>query len=189
MTLSEQIKASREEKGMTQKEVADAMGISQQAYSQYESGKRNPKPETIIKIANALSLQDPLTLFLVDDYSKNAWHKLFDKYGGLSTGLNLKTGKYVTKVYPKPSLGEQSWDLFSELTQEGRIQAVNACIACLWERWNYNSKPIFNDLVYILDKDETLGKMVVDKLEALVIAEKHPELNNKSTPDTDPTQK
>lgn len=42
---------------MTQKEVAKAMGISQQAYSQYESGKRVPKSETIERIAKALDVQ------------------------------------------------------------------------------------------------------------------------------------
>ena len=41
-------------KNMTQKEVASAMGISQQAYSQYESGNRRPKIDTIIRIADAL---------------------------------------------------------------------------------------------------------------------------------------
>lgn len=51
------IKKIRESKGLTQKEVAKAMGISQQAYSQYESGKRVPKSETIERIAKALDAQ------------------------------------------------------------------------------------------------------------------------------------
>lgn len=56
MTLAEKIKLARTKSGMTQKEVASRMEISQQAYGQYESGKREPKPETIARIANALGV-------------------------------------------------------------------------------------------------------------------------------------
>ena len=54
MTLAERIRQVREEKNMTQKAVAALMGISQQAYGQYESGSRVPKPETLGRIAAAL---------------------------------------------------------------------------------------------------------------------------------------
>ena len=54
MTLAENIRRIREEKKMTQKSVASLMGISQQAYGQYESGSREPKPETLGRIAAAL---------------------------------------------------------------------------------------------------------------------------------------
>ena len=54
MTLAEKIKKIREKRGMTQKQVASLMGISQQAYGQYESGMRLPKPETLGRIAAAL---------------------------------------------------------------------------------------------------------------------------------------
>ena len=56
MTLAEKIKQIREKKGMTQKEVASLMGISQQAYGQYESGGRVPKTETVTRIAEALGV-------------------------------------------------------------------------------------------------------------------------------------
>ena len=57
MTFSEKLKCIREEKGFTQKQVATAMGISQQAYGQYESGSREPKMETICRIAAALGVE------------------------------------------------------------------------------------------------------------------------------------
>ena len=56
MTLAERIKQIRENKGMTQKQAAALMGISQQAYSQYESGTREPKLETLWRIATALNV-------------------------------------------------------------------------------------------------------------------------------------
>lgn len=61
MTLAEKLKQFREQRGMTQKQVAALMGISQQAYSQYESGTRLPKPETLGRLATALGVS-PLDL-------------------------------------------------------------------------------------------------------------------------------
>lgn len=56
MTLAEKMKQIRETKGMTQKEVASLMGVSQQAYGQYESGTREPKMDTLNRIAKALGV-------------------------------------------------------------------------------------------------------------------------------------
>ena len=53
-SFGDKLKKLRLSKNMTQKEVASAMGISQQAYSQYESGNRRPKIDTIVRIADAL---------------------------------------------------------------------------------------------------------------------------------------
>lgn len=53
-SFGDKLKKFRLSKNMTQKEVASAMGISQQAYGQYESGNRRPKIDTIVRIADAL---------------------------------------------------------------------------------------------------------------------------------------
>lgn len=42
MTIAERIKKIREAKGMSQREVASALGISQPAYYYFESGDRVP---------------------------------------------------------------------------------------------------------------------------------------------------
>ena len=41
---------ARKAKGKTQREVADYLGISRQAYSNYEAGKREPDFETLLKL-------------------------------------------------------------------------------------------------------------------------------------------
>lgn len=43
--------AFRKAKGLSQLEVSEALGISQIAYSNYETGIRNPKPKLAKKIA------------------------------------------------------------------------------------------------------------------------------------------
>lgn len=54
MGIGNNIRNIRKEKGMTLQQIADIMGCSPQLISQYESGKRQPKLETIEKIATAL---------------------------------------------------------------------------------------------------------------------------------------
>lgn len=56
MNFSENLKRIRNEKGFSQKEIAAKLGVSQPSYAQYENGKRNPKAETIKKIAAALDV-------------------------------------------------------------------------------------------------------------------------------------
>ena len=56
MNFSQLLKSIRMEKGFSQKEIAEKLGVSQPSYAQYENGKRNPKAETIKKIADALGV-------------------------------------------------------------------------------------------------------------------------------------
>lgn len=57
MTVGEKIRTIRKEKGLTQKELGDKLGkISQQQIGQWETGKANPKKETLQKIAKALEV-------------------------------------------------------------------------------------------------------------------------------------
>lgn len=56
MTIGDNIKRLRNSKNITQKELAERLGTSQQNLAQYENGKRNPKIETLQKIATALDV-------------------------------------------------------------------------------------------------------------------------------------
>jgi putative transcriptional regulator len=48
------LKARRKELGLTQKQVAEMLGIKWQVYQQYEYGKKLPNVLLAIKIANTL---------------------------------------------------------------------------------------------------------------------------------------
>lgn len=50
------IKRARIDKGLTQAELAKKLGMSPSYIGQYESGNRRPKPETLMKIAEALGV-------------------------------------------------------------------------------------------------------------------------------------
>lgn len=58
------IKKYRLEKGLTQKELAERCGLFDSAIRRYESGRQNPKKETLEKIAAALEI--PVTKLLFD---------------------------------------------------------------------------------------------------------------------------
>ena len=59
--IGERLRAARKEKGLTQSELADRLGISFVGVSQWESGKRNPKKETLIRLAAVLEV--PVSYF------------------------------------------------------------------------------------------------------------------------------
>lgn len=50
--LGSRIKYLREKKNLSQKRLADSLGITNVQLSRYESGDRKPDPETILQIAD-----------------------------------------------------------------------------------------------------------------------------------------
>jgi len=51
MIIGGSLKECRKKANLKQKDVADKLGIKQQTYSGYESGKHEPEMETVIKLA------------------------------------------------------------------------------------------------------------------------------------------
>ena len=58
MTTGERIKAARKKAGMTQAELAEKLEIPFQSVSQWERDIRNPKKETLEKIAEKIGFSD-----------------------------------------------------------------------------------------------------------------------------------
>lgn len=56
MSFGERLREARKKAGYTQKELAKKLNVSYQQIGQYESNIRNPKKETLAKIADALQL-------------------------------------------------------------------------------------------------------------------------------------
>lgn len=56
MTIGENIRKIRKEKGLTQKKLGELCNMNEVQIRQYELGKAKPKLETAIKIATALSV-------------------------------------------------------------------------------------------------------------------------------------
>lgn len=56
MTIADSFKRFRQERGLTQQQVADSLHIHKQAYQRYESGKVIPSIEFLVKMADAYDL-------------------------------------------------------------------------------------------------------------------------------------
>ena len=54
--FSERLKESRKKAGLTQTEIAEQLGITRPAYTQYETDKTAPNLETASKIADILKI-------------------------------------------------------------------------------------------------------------------------------------
>lgn len=54
--FNENLKDARERKGLSQKDVAESIGVAKSTYSLYESGNREPNVQTIKKIADILNV-------------------------------------------------------------------------------------------------------------------------------------
>lgn len=103
MSIGNNIRNIRKEKGMTLQQIADIIGCSPQLISQYESGKRQPKLETKKKIADALgcevsdidksiyviSTKYELTPEMLEQFKKDAEaREIFERY---------RVGEEITK--------------------------------------------------------------------------------------------
>ena len=56
MNIVDSFKRFRQERGLTQQQVADTLHIHKQAYQRYESGRVVPSIEVLVKIADAYDL-------------------------------------------------------------------------------------------------------------------------------------
>ena len=59
MTAGQRIKAARKKAGLTQKELGEKLGITYQTLAQWENDLRNPKYDTLQRIAAALDVPVP----------------------------------------------------------------------------------------------------------------------------------
>ncbi|PKM67800.1 MAG: hypothetical protein CVU94_06015 [Firmicutes bacterium HGW-Firmicutes-19] len=98
MSIGTQLKELRLQKGITQKVIADYLGIKVNSYSQYENDKRKPGIEVLSKVAEFYNVlgadfmtnSDPDDQFqiiriLLDEYFRLIWvtNDLYDQYKSL----------------------------------------------------------------------------------------------------------
>ena len=78
MNIGKRIKEIRVKNNVTQRELAEKLGLTLNTVSRYETGERRPRIDTVIKIAKALDVE-PSDLFTGE---QRAFYELFDNgYG------------------------------------------------------------------------------------------------------------
>lgn len=78
MSFAEQLKIARKNKGYTQEQVADIMGITKSTYCGYETGKRQPDVPKIKQIANILGISGDFLLETGYEKSQSEFEALSD---------------------------------------------------------------------------------------------------------------
>lgn len=76
MTTGEKIKRIRQHRGMTQKELGDAVGLTANRIAQYEMGYRTPKRDQLNKIAHALNVSEKTFSLEADETLQALLHNL-----------------------------------------------------------------------------------------------------------------
>lgn len=86
MTLGESLKRFRKERGLTQKQVSDAVGINLRLYQGYESGQTNPATSTVINIADAFNVPLDYLVGRDGEARNNSESYLLNTYRNLDEG-------------------------------------------------------------------------------------------------------
>lgn len=112
MTVGQNIKAIRKERGLTQKELGEACGIDEANIRKYELGKANPKIETVEKIAKALGV--PIVRIKEDltwaEHQNTEEVKQLERSTLLFEGIVVALEEIYGTVEEKSIMGETGWE-------------------------------------------------------------------------------
>lgn len=125
MTIGDSIKRIRTQKGMTQKQLGDLLGVSVQTVSAYESGRRRPKMETLSRFADALGVSE-LELISGVDYLPNEEepeHGFVPKYDPETI---VAWGREASRL--KKSGSEEEWSAFREKMEKAMSDLYDAAV-------------------------------------------------------------
>lgn len=124
MSVGDNIRRCRKEKGWTQARLAQELQVSQQMIGQFEKSKNPPKIETIEKIAMALSVSP------IDLIGAEQWEK--EKIAGLAKEVNrleqfenfLKSAGYESSYEVTKWHWEEEKDLSIRVQVSDEMEAV-----------------------------------------------------------------
>lgn len=126
--FTDRLKTLRKEKKLTQKELAEQIGIKQNSYSDWETGKNEPSLENIIKLTKILDTTADELLGIDKSVSSNWMHgikttitKILDipkdsqLQKRIEEELNFEWNKYIKKYPDLPIYSKIDWIPYQEL--------------------------------------------------------------------------
>lgn len=126
MTIGENIRRIRKERGLTLKQLGDLVGVSESYIRAYETGRRNPKQSSLEALADALAVNvEVLTNSNFDGVK--AMHRLFQvfrQYGGKLIEVPDEDGDRVAVSFNSLILMRSWFDRYEEYERE--IEAANS---------------------------------------------------------------
>lgn len=137
MTVGDNIKKLRLEKGLTQKELGDLCGMADSAIRRYESGRGNPTDKTLMRIASALKVPREVLLFECSDNSyleEWAGAPLFSSvdekekhYSKIRSTLEDRDYNRITEFVYSVN-GRLIISAYSELNETGQKEAIKRIV-------------------------------------------------------------
>lgn len=118
-TLGENIVAIRKSKGITQKALAELLGVTSTRLNYWEKDKRNPSIEFLDKIAAALKV--PVDA-LMPSASEEAIHKWDEELAPEIVPEEVSTLEQIEKEYGKEAV--MLLEAFSQLNAVGMVKAM-----------------------------------------------------------------
>ena len=107
MTFSERLKKIREQKGLTQEQLAQRSGLSRRMIQKYESGVARPRFDASEKIASALEV--PVSELLGENGTLVA--QAVEKYGSRGAKQAEELMSEVTGLFAGGDLAEEDMDV------------------------------------------------------------------------------
>ncbi len=110
--MIKKLKESRLECEYTQKEMAAFLNITQQTYSDYETGRTNPDIDTLTKIADVLNVAIDYLLGRADDFGNITIYKNTENVDTLSPDEQ----RIIERIRKNPPHNATEWiELYAEL--------------------------------------------------------------------------
>jgi transcriptional regulator with XRE-family HTH domain len=124
MTIGENIRRIRKSEGLTQKELAERLGVTEANVRAYESGRRNPRPKTLEAMANALEVS-PGALMDSDFDGVSAMHRLFQIFRAYSGELQEITEENgdtsISLTFNSLALMRSWFNRYNEYTEQLKL--------------------------------------------------------------------
>lgn len=162
MTIGENIKRIRKEKGLTQKELGERLNMTQSAIGQFENDKTSPKIETVDKISAALGVNivDIMERFTMEEWKNTSEYQKADKTSNAINGIIA----ILTDIYGKVEYKDIMGDYFSScyyVVGEGEKQFIlyDGDINALYESTKASIPSLVNRM-----KDDRLETEIVKEI-------------------------
>jgi repressor LexA len=98
----ERLRMVREQRNLSQKQVADYLGITSQAYGYYERGERNPGSDNLRKLANYFDVS--VDYLLGRDHGNQTSNRVVPLLGSVPAGVPIEAIEDVEEyidIYPR----------------------------------------------------------------------------------------
>lgn len=102
MAIKSKILKLRKDAGLTQKDLADATGISRQSYTAIESGKSVPSTEIALRLARKLKTTVEDLFWLDDDSDKIVQAELISEFNYVSEGTRMQLAQLGSRLLARP---------------------------------------------------------------------------------------